>query len=58
MTSVAAENTSRVVDIHNVLQDMTGKQIDAVFEEIEKDCLNFLLIDRKDFAMVSVVKDD
>lgn len=37
MISVAAENISRVVDIHNVLPDMTGKQIDAVFEEIGAD---------------------
>lgn len=35
ITSVVAENTSRVIDICNIPGDMVEKQIDAVFEDIE-----------------------
>lgn len=37
IVSVVAENTSRVIDIQDVTPDMIGKQIDAVFEDIEVD---------------------
>jgi len=37
VTSVVAENTSRVIGIQDVLPDMIKKQIDAIFEDIEVD---------------------
>ncbi|MCL2706149.1 MAG: bifunctional hydroxymethylpyrimidine kinase/phosphomethylpyrimidine kinase [Spirochaetaceae bacterium] len=37
VTSVVAENTSRVIGIQDVLPDMIQKQIDAIFEDIEVD---------------------
>ena len=39
IVSVVAENTSRVFDIQDVTPDMIGKQIDAVFEDIEVDAV-------------------
>lgn len=39
IVSVVAENTSRVIDIQNITPDMIGKQIDAVFEDIEVDAV-------------------
>ncbi|MGN0684060.1 MAG: hydroxymethylpyrimidine/phosphomethylpyrimidine kinase, partial [Oscillospiraceae bacterium] len=35
ITSVVAENTQRVISVHNVPADEVGKQLDAVFEDIE-----------------------
>ena len=37
IVSVVAENTSRVIDMQNILPDMIAKQIDAVFEDITVD---------------------
>jgi len=37
VTSVVAENTSRVIGIQDVLPDMIKQQIDAIFEDIEVD---------------------
>ena len=39
IVSVVAENTSRVIDIQDITPDMIGKQIDAVFEDIEVDAV-------------------
>lgn len=39
VVSVVAENTSRVLDIQDVTPDMIGKQIDAVFEDIQVDAV-------------------
>ena len=39
IVSVVAENTSRVIDIQDVTPDMIGKQIDAIFEDIEVDAV-------------------
>lgn len=39
IVSVVAENTSRVIDIQDISPDMIGKQIDAVFEDIEVDAV-------------------
>lgn len=39
IVSVVAENTSRVIDIQDVLPDMIKKQIDAVFEDIDVDAV-------------------
>lgn len=39
IASVVAENTSRVLDIQNVTPDMVGRQMDAVFEDIEVDAV-------------------
>lgn len=39
IVSVVAENTSRVLDIQDITPDMIGKQIDAVFEDIEVDAV-------------------
>lgn len=39
IVSVVAENTARVIDIHNVPADNIKKQIDAVFEDIKVDAV-------------------
>lgn len=39
IVSVVAENTSRVIDMQNILPDMIAKQIDAVFEDITVDAV-------------------
>lgn len=39
IVSVVAENTSRVIDIQNISLEMIGKQIDAIFEDIEVDAV-------------------
>lgn len=39
IVSVVAENTGRVIDIQDITPDMIGKQIDAVFEDIEVDAV-------------------
>lgn len=39
ITSVVAENTSRVIDAMTVTPEMIGKQIDAVFEDILVDAV-------------------
>lgn len=39
IVSVVAENTSRVIDIQDVLPDMIKKQMDAVFEDIDVDAV-------------------
>jgi hydroxymethylpyrimidine/phosphomethylpyrimidine kinase len=39
IVSIVAENTSRVIDIQDVLPDMIEKQIDAVFEDIDVDAV-------------------
>ncbi len=39
IVSVVAENTSRVIDIQDITPEMIGKQIDAVFEDIEVDAV-------------------
>lgn len=39
IVSVVAENTSRVIGIENVSPEMIGRQIDAVFEDIEVDAV-------------------
>ena len=39
IVSVVAENTDRVIGIQDVSPDMIGKQIDAVFEDIEVDAV-------------------
>ncbi|MDE5803354.1 MAG: bifunctional hydroxymethylpyrimidine kinase/phosphomethylpyrimidine kinase [Lachnospiraceae bacterium] len=39
IVSVVAENTSRVIDIQDITPDMIGKQIEAVFEDIEVDAV-------------------
>ena len=41
IASVVAENTSRVLDIQNVTPDMVGRQMDAVFEDIQVDAVKF-----------------
>lgn len=39
IVSIVAENTSRVIDLQDITPDMIGKQIDAVFEDIEVDAV-------------------
>ena len=39
IVSVVAENTDRVIGIQDVSPDMIGKQMDAVFEDIEVDAV-------------------
>lgn len=39
IVSVVAENTSRVLDIQDITPEMIGKQMDAVFEDMEVDAV-------------------
>lgn len=48
IASVVAENTSRVIDIQDITPDMIGKQIDAVFEDIEVDAVKIGMLGNPD----------
>ena len=48
IVSVVAENTNRVIDIQDVSPDMIGKQIDAVFEDIEVDAVKVGMLSTPD----------
>lgn len=48
IVSVVAENTGRVIGIQNVSPDMIGKQIDAVFEDIEVDAVKVGMLSTPD----------
>lgn len=48
IVSVVAENTSRVIDIQNVLPEMIKKQIDAVFEDIDVDAVKIGMLSTSD----------
>lgn len=48
IVSVVAENTSRVIDIQDITSDMIGKQIDAVFEDIEVDAVKVGMLSTPD----------
>lgn len=48
IASVVAENTSRVIDIQDISPDLIGKQIDAVFEDIEVDAVKIGMLSTPD----------
>ena len=48
IVSVVAENTNRVIDIQDVSPHMIGKQIDAVFEDIEVDAVKVGMLSTPD----------
>ena len=48
IVSVVAENTSRVIDLQDVTPDIIGKQIDAVFEDIEVDAVKIGMLSTPD----------
>lgn len=48
IVSVVAENTSRVIDIQDITPEMIGKQIDAVFEDIEVDAVKVGMLSTPD----------
>lgn len=48
IVSVVAENTSRVIDIQDITPDMIGKQIDAVFEDIDVDAVKVGMLSTSD----------
>ncbi len=48
IVSVVAENTDRVIGIQDVVPDMIGKQIDAVFEDIEIDAVKVGMLSTPD----------
>lgn len=48
IVSVVAENTSRVIAIQDITPDMIGKQIDAVFEDIEVDAVKIGMLSSPD----------
>lgn len=48
IVSVVAENTSRVIAIQDIAPDMVGKQIDAVFEDIEVDAVKVGMLSTPD----------
>lgn len=48
IVSVVAENTGRVIGIQNVSPDIIGKQIDAVFEDIEVDAVKIGMLSTPD----------
>ena len=54
IVSVVAENTSRVIDFENVSPEMIGKQMDAVFEDVEVDAVKIgMLPDPKCMEIVA-----
>ncbi len=55
IVSVVAENTGRVLGIQDVSPDMIGKQIDAVFEDIEVDAVKVGMLSAPD-CMEEVVE--
>lgn len=48
IVSVVAENTSRVIDIQDISPDMIGKQMDAVFEDIDVDAVKIGMLSTPD----------
>ena len=48
IVSVVAENTDRVIGIQDVSPDMIGKQMDAVFEDIEVDAVKVGMLSTPD----------
>lgn len=56
IVSVVAENTDRVIDIQNVNPDMIGRQIDAVFEDIEVDAVKVGMLSTPDCMEEVAVK--
>lgn len=48
IVSVVAENISRVIDIQDITPEMIGKQIDAVFEDIEVDAVKVGMLSTPD----------
>lgn len=48
IVSVVAENTDRVIGIQDVSPDMIGKQMDAVFEDIEVDAVKVGMLSAPD----------
>ncbi|MCP1103296.1 hydroxymethylpyrimidine/phosphomethylpyrimidine kinase [Aequitasia blattaphilus] len=55
ITSVVAENTSRVIDIQDITPDIIEKQIDAVFEDIPPDAVKIGMLSQVD-TMLAVAK--
>lgn len=55
IVSVVAENTSKVVGMQDVGPDMVGKQMDAVFEDIEVDAVKVGMLSTPD-CMEEVAK--
>ena len=56
ITSVVAENTSRVVSVFNVPVDEIEKQIDAVFEDIEIDAVKLGMLPTKEIIKAVAAK--
>lgn len=68
IVSVVAENTSRVIDIEDISPDMIGKQMIAVFEDIEvnavkigmlsgRECMQAVSNKLKEYRPINVVID-
>lgn len=56
IVSVVAENTSRVMAIEDISPDMIGKQIDAVFEDIEVNAVKVGMLSTPDCMKVVAAK--
>ncbi|MFP3154109.1 bifunctional hydroxymethylpyrimidine kinase/phosphomethylpyrimidine kinase [Lachnospiraceae bacterium ZAX-1] len=56
ITSVVAENTSRVIDIQDVRTDMIAKQIDAVFEDIIPDSVKIGMLSNRETMLIVAEK--
>lgn len=46
ITAVTAQNTSRVIDVQDISPDMIGKQIDAIFEDINVDVVKIGMVSK------------
>lgn len=44
IAAVTAQNTQKVIDVQNISPDIIGKQIDAIFEDIEVDAVKIGMI--------------
>lgn len=55
ITSVVAENTTRVIDIQDITADIIKKQIDAIFEDIEVDAIKIGMLSKSE-SMIAVAE--
>ncbi|NLG89717.1 MAG: bifunctional hydroxymethylpyrimidine kinase/phosphomethylpyrimidine kinase [Clostridiaceae bacterium] len=46
ITAVTAQNTARVIDVQDITPDMIGKQIDAIFEDIDVDAVKIGMVSK------------
>ena len=46
ITAITAQNTAKVIDVQDITPDMIGKQIDAIFEDIDVDAVKIGMVSK------------